>query len=723
MIDYGAKETDELLAKMEKRMNKEYYQAEHEMNRKLKYFLREYNEENKQKKKDLKAGTISQSDYDSWLKSKAFRKKQLTEMVNTLAEDHTLADVKAMSIVRGFMPEAYAINRNFAAFQVEKDSLLDTSFTLYDAHTVQALVRDRPNLLPAPSPDIPKDLRWHKQKITNAITQGILQGESIQDIATRLQDVTDMDRRAAIRNARTATTAAQNKGRIDSYKDAEKLGIKLEQEWLATLDGRTRHSHRILDGERAKVGEKFSNGCKYPGDPEGRPEEIYNCRCTLVAAIESIDQSDAPRNSKLGDMSYEEWKYGNDNVAKYEHKLDVAQKKLSEIGNKTYSGIWKNDVTLADYASKKDSIQGKKDFYNEEVDKLTNDPDYKSWMPPDVKQEKINQYNQYLKELEEFEKNGALYVKYQDQVSDLNKKLKEAKGITSPFTPDAYTQARESAARRFTDAEEADKFLRPELDKQWVTLKDQEKYSVWKYTENSNPLNKPISGYEDSWDRYDFKGVGKADWGHEDAWRTNPSNFEKFGHADGKVDHAAAIRDLTTAIDKCELADDMWFVRGSDNSGLAGLLEGDIISFDDAKRLLDNGDIDTLKQICDGQVFQSHSFLSTGIASGTGFSGEVLYDIYAPQGTHCIYAEPQSYFGRTHQFDNVLYQPGDKYSGIGGEAETIFQRGSYYRVHIEKNGWSGVKVTMEVVDQPDYFKTGLEQTFDNGKTSFNYKGK
>ena len=41
---------------------------------------------------------------------------------------------------------------------------------------------------------------------------------------------------SAIRTARTATTAAQNAGRMDSYHAAEGMGIKLKKEWLATLD-------------------------------------------------------------------------------------------------------------------------------------------------------------------------------------------------------------------------------------------------------------------------------------------------------------------------------------------------------------------------------------------------------------------------------------------------------------------------------------------------------
>lgn len=94
------------------------------------------------------------------------------------------------------------------------------------------------------------------------------------------------------------------------------MGIKLKKEWLATLDARTRHSHAMLDGEQVAQDKKFSNGCRYPGDPQGPAWEIYNCRCTLIAAVDGVDTSDAQRrarNPKTGeaelvsDMSYQEW--------------------------------------------------------------------------------------------------------------------------------------------------------------------------------------------------------------------------------------------------------------------------------------------------------------------------------------------------------------------------------------------------------------------------------
>ena len=49
-----------------------------------------------------------------------------------------------------------------------------------------------------------------------------------------------------------------------------------------------------------------------PADPDGAPEEVYNCRCGVVAWFKEID-ADAraiqlEREKSLGDMTYEQWK-------------------------------------------------------------------------------------------------------------------------------------------------------------------------------------------------------------------------------------------------------------------------------------------------------------------------------------------------------------------------------------------------------------------------------
>lgn len=307
-MDVAYEETEKLLERLERKVGRVYRRAVRESKKSLNDYLAAFKKQDEKMRKLLESGELTEKDYVSWRKSEMLRGKHFQETLNTLSEDYVNADKIAMSLVREYMPEVYALNHNFAAFEIEKGSLIDTTFTLYDRQTVERLLKDNPQLLPMPRPDIPKDRRWNRRKIKEEITQGILQGEPIDKIARRLQNVADMDYAAAVRNARTATTGAQNAGRVDSYKRAQEMGIDIMQEWMATLDNHTRHSHALLDGERINVGGTFSNGCKYPGDPNGPSDEIYNCRCTLVAFLTGFNFSSGERDSKLGKMSYDEWK-------------------------------------------------------------------------------------------------------------------------------------------------------------------------------------------------------------------------------------------------------------------------------------------------------------------------------------------------------------------------------------------------------------------------------
>lgn len=316
-MDEGHKLTDKKLEKLTRKLDKVYSQAAKEIEVKLNDYMRRFRAKDSIKLQQVRSGELDYQEWVNWRIGQIMVGKRWEEMRDTLAEDLTHVDEIATQMVGESMHEVYALNHNFGTFEAEKGSLVDTSYTLYDKHTVENLVKKNPDLLKAPLLDKNKDLRWNKQNFQSAITQGILQGEDIRKIAKRVAlGTSKKDRNAAVRNARTATTNAENAGRSDSYKRAKEMGIKMMQVWLATLDGRTRDSHRSLDGEKIPVGDKwhhpkFSNGLRFPADPQGAAHEVWNCRCTLIAEVEGVDYNltdiSERNNYKLGGQSYDEW--------------------------------------------------------------------------------------------------------------------------------------------------------------------------------------------------------------------------------------------------------------------------------------------------------------------------------------------------------------------------------------------------------------------------------
>ena len=283
MSDLAHVKTDEKLEEMEKRLSAIYSRAEKEIQKTADEYFSKFAKQDEAKRKLLEQGKITDDEYKKWRKGKVMYGKRFTEMKEQCAKQLLNVNQTALAYVNGELPEVYAINYNALAGSV--DGVGGYSFTLVDADTVRNLAVTDTSLLPYKEIDPKKDIPWNMKKINAETLQGILQGESMDKIAKRLRNVQKMNKTQAIRSARTIVTGAENKGRQDSYARAEADGIILQKEWLATNDGRTRHSHAALDGAIVDQDKKFDNGLMYPGDPSGRPEEVYNCRCTLVAKV------------------------------------------------------------------------------------------------------------------------------------------------------------------------------------------------------------------------------------------------------------------------------------------------------------------------------------------------------------------------------------------------------------------------------------------------------
>lgn len=322
MADYAHEWTDKHLEELEKRVAAVYRQAAEEMREKLEQWYKDFERLDKQKAALVDAGKLPKADYLAWRKGKMVESGRLKALVDTLVKDFVNSDKIAMQIVRGDLTDVYALNANYAAYKIEQDTGLGLSWTLYDHSTVERMIREEPDVLPLPSVNIPLDEQWNRKHLNNAITRGILQGESIPHIADRLQLILGMDRTAAVRSARTATTAAECAGRINAYEHAVSLGIQLKQRWKATLDGKTRHAHRILDGQMVDVGQPFQvDGVeiKYPSDPSAPGYLIYNCRCT-IESVDKFHDMKAPRVAEnpltgkpetIQGMTYTEWEAKN----------------------------------------------------------------------------------------------------------------------------------------------------------------------------------------------------------------------------------------------------------------------------------------------------------------------------------------------------------------------------------------------------------------------------
>lgn len=374
--DKGHKETDKLLEELEKRIADEYRQAVQETREKLKDYLRRYEIKDEKWRLMVERGEKTPEEYAAWRKSQIMVGKRWEAMKDQLATDYHNANVIARQIINDAMPTAYAMNHNFATYQIEHDAQVSTSYTLYSRETVERLLRDEPELLKPPGVQMKqtfkewdaykagedvdldpkkkkafdkllaegKDVRWQKGQIQSVTLQSILQGESIPNMTKRIASTMgETNHKATIRYARTAVTGAQNGGRQDAYRRAEALGIEMEREWVATLDNRTRHEHRILDGQKRAIDAPFEvDGYEimYPGDPAAEGFLIWNCRCTTVAAVKGWEDVSGKlrSNEAIGGMSYEEWLEATPKYERITKQEETAEAMRRKTINELYRG-------------------------------------------------------------------------------------------------------------------------------------------------------------------------------------------------------------------------------------------------------------------------------------------------------------------------------------------------------------------------------------------------
>ena len=313
--------TEVLLSDLESRLKKEYEQAAHKAQEKLDDYLRRFEIKDKIKRKQLQAGEITRKEYNNWRTGQIMIGKRWEEMRDALADDLRNTDKIARSIIDGYKPDVYALNHNYATFCVERDSLVDTSYSLYHREAVEYIMRENPDLLPPPGKRVKnaiaegRAVRWQRQQVQSVVMQSIFIGDSIPEIAKRVSNTLgERNLGNSIRYARTAMTGAQNAGRLDAFRRADKMGIKTRKTWIAALDSRTRHEHRKLDRQTVDIDAPFQNAfgrIMYPGDPNAAAANIWNCRCTMVSQIAGFERDFGDlrlRNTeKLGDMTYEEW--------------------------------------------------------------------------------------------------------------------------------------------------------------------------------------------------------------------------------------------------------------------------------------------------------------------------------------------------------------------------------------------------------------------------------
>ena len=148
-----------------------------------------------------------------------------------------------------------------------------------------------------------------KTSVRQEISRGIAQSLSYQEIARNIKNTTNVDYNKSLRIAKTVGHRIQCESAYNVQVRAKQKGADIVKQWDSTLDGKTRPSHRMLDGQIVGIDEYFKSESGYKAlypSGFGVPSEDCNCRCALLqrAKWALSDEEFTKMNGKTNELQH-----------------------------------------------------------------------------------------------------------------------------------------------------------------------------------------------------------------------------------------------------------------------------------------------------------------------------------------------------------------------------------------------------------------------------------
>ena len=301
MADTAHYQTDLKLEEMEKRLSAIYSRTEKTVQKKMADYAKSIDEKSEELLQAYKEADTddekrkAKKEYIRFYR-KMVKSKEFSALSANVADELYKTNVEASAYINSQTPSIYALNYNYINAEMAKDiegftpqEITEDEAEKYSGYTQQTV-------------DKKKDTAWNKDNLKKSVIAGSLLLLGAYSIMKRTSNsVVEKNRNSASMHSNGMGTDAENKARLDGMCRAEDMGNSLTKIWIATLDNRTRDAHAHRDGEEIALDDEFAPGLSRPRDPNGAPEEICNCRCSLKYGVGQ--SKGKTRSSRLGTVT------------------------------------------------------------------------------------------------------------------------------------------------------------------------------------------------------------------------------------------------------------------------------------------------------------------------------------------------------------------------------------------------------------------------------------
>lgn len=298
-MNYSRKQTDKVLNKFEKNLMESYNKTFREIEAKYMKTIEELTADDGSRKEVL-----------------IRRKKRLEVIGRNIAKDISKIDTEAVKKLVELSADVYGINSIYEFYLIESGSGVNVIDTLYSEAIIKELAKESSSVFTLVALDNLKDEQIIFHKLRVILSSGLTQGKGWAKISKEIQKVIGNKYWESVRIARTETTRVEAIAKEEAMVKGIKAGVKLRKQWISSIDGRTRHSHRIMNMEIVPVDKDFSNGMARPCDERASAKECCNCRCGIVSIVEGYEEDTAKLDESLRNKAYKEWLDGKKHTNK-----------------------------------------------------------------------------------------------------------------------------------------------------------------------------------------------------------------------------------------------------------------------------------------------------------------------------------------------------------------------------------------------------------------------
>lgn len=216
-----------------------------------------------------------------------------------------------------------------------------------------------------------KDTSRLSKQIASEISRGISNTATYEEMTRNIASLSNIPRNNAARIARTEAHRIQNKATADAQRKAKAKGAEVVKQWDASLDGKTRDTHRQLDGQIRELDEPFEVAgmeAMQPGD-FGNPAEDCNCRCCLLQRARWALGED-----ELNTLKERAEYFGLDkskDFANYKSKY-LKQQESERVRSSAQKPIFVHEKSMIDYRAEKVTFKDLQSW-KKSIGKVTDD--------------------------------------------------------------------------------------------------------------------------------------------------------------------------------------------------------------------------------------------------------------------------------------------------------------------------------------------------------------